>query len=116
MNSFLRKLFDDFDHSSIAKFTEKKIILLRSSSSLLSEQKIRAAVENARLIKKVSYICVGIFSIALHIAFNNEFTLFPFFLLPFSCFFGYFIVDSYKYFCRLLILGAFLIELTLTRV
>nr|CAD1832462.1 unnamed protein product [Ananas comosus var. bracteatus] len=47
------QLFDDFDHSSIAKFTEKKIILLRSSSSLLSEQKIRAAVENARLIKKI---------------------------------------------------------------
>lgn len=82
MNSFLRKLFDDFDHSSIAKFTEKKIILLRSSSSLLSEQKIRAAVENARLTKKVSYICVGtIFSIALRIAFNNEFALFPFFLM-----------------------------------
>ncbi|CAL9760321.1 unnamed protein product [Musa acuminata subsp. burmannicoides] len=48
-----RKLFDNFDPTSVAKFTEKKILSLKSSGSLLSEQKMRAVVENARQILKV---------------------------------------------------------------
>ncbi|XP_072980090.1 uncharacterized protein [Typha angustifolia] len=49
-----RMLFDDFNHSSVANFTEKKILLLSSSGrTLLSEQKIRAVVENAKQIHKV---------------------------------------------------------------
>ncbi|RRT58288.1 hypothetical protein BHE74_00050636 [Ensete ventricosum] len=48
-----RKLFDNFDPASVAKFNEKKILSLKSSGSLLSEQKMRAVVENARQIFKV---------------------------------------------------------------
>ncbi|KAG9440913.1 hypothetical protein H6P81_021078 [Aristolochia fimbriata] len=49
-----RKLFDDFDILSVAKFTEKKILSLQESSSLLSEPKLRAVVENAKQILKVA--------------------------------------------------------------
>ncbi|XP_077233590.1 DNA glycosylase superfamily protein isoform X2 [Tasmannia lanceolata] len=49
-----RRLFDNFDAASIAKFTEKKILLLKASgSTLLSEPKLRAVVENARQTLKV---------------------------------------------------------------
>ncbi|XP_038973061.1 DNA-3-methyladenine glycosylase-like [Phoenix dactylifera] len=50
----LRKLFNDFDPCSVAQFAEKKIPSLKSSgSTLLSEQKMRAVVENARQMLKV---------------------------------------------------------------
>ncbi|THG16064.1 hypothetical protein TEA_005599 [Camellia sinensis var. sinensis] len=43
-----RKLFDNFDPSFVAKFTEKKLLSLRSNgSTLLSEPKLRAIVDNA---------------------------------------------------------------------
>ncbi|KAA8528624.1 hypothetical protein F0562_035979 [Nyssa sinensis] len=49
-----RKLFDDFDPSSIAKFDEKKLLSLRANgSTLLSEPKLRAVVENATQMLKV---------------------------------------------------------------
>ncbi|CAI0558795.1 unnamed protein product [Linum tenue] len=49
-----RKLFDDFDPSSIAQFTEKKLLSLRINGHLLlSEQKLRAIVGNAESILKV---------------------------------------------------------------
>uniref|UniRef100_A0A5B7C3P7 DNA-3-methyladenine glycosylase I n=1 Tax=Davidia involucrata TaxID=16924 RepID=A0A5B7C3P7_DAVIN len=49
-----RKLFDNFDPSSIAKFDEKKLLSLRENgSTLLSEPKLRAVVENANQMLKV---------------------------------------------------------------
>ncbi|XAR64109.1 DNA-3-methyladenine glycosylase I [Bertholletia excelsa] len=49
-----RKLFNDFDPSSVANFTEKKLLALRSNGSiLLSEPKLRAIVENAKLTLKI---------------------------------------------------------------
>uniref|UniRef100_A0A1D1Z255 Putative GMP synthase [glutamine-hydrolyzing] n=1 Tax=Anthurium amnicola TaxID=1678845 RepID=A0A1D1Z255_9ARAE len=49
-----REMFDNFDPVSIAKFSEKKIISFKScGSSLLSELKLRAVVENARQLLKV---------------------------------------------------------------
>ncbi|XP_021832406.1 uncharacterized protein LOC110772286 [Prunus avium] len=49
-----RKLFDDFDPSSIAKFEEKKLLSLKVNGiPLLSEQKLRAVVENAMQMLKV---------------------------------------------------------------
>ncbi|XP_077233589.1 DNA glycosylase superfamily protein isoform X1 [Tasmannia lanceolata] len=54
LDLFGRRLFDNFDAASIAKFTEKKILLLKASgSTLLSEPKLRAVVENARQTLKV---------------------------------------------------------------
>ncbi|KAK8648989.1 hypothetical protein V6N13_129727 [Hibiscus sabdariffa] len=48
------KLFDDFDPSSIAHFTEKKMLSLKVDGSLLlSETKLRAVLENAKQIVKV---------------------------------------------------------------
>ncbi|KAB2628072.1 hypothetical protein D8674_032867 [Pyrus ussuriensis x Pyrus communis] len=44
-----RKLFDNFDPSSIAKFDEKKLLSLK----VLSEQKLRAIEENAKQMLKV---------------------------------------------------------------
>ncbi|XP_068657670.1 uncharacterized protein [Aristolochia californica] len=50
-----RKLFDDFDVTTVGKFTEKKVLSLKErSSSLLSEPKLRAVVENAKQILKVA--------------------------------------------------------------
>lgn len=50
-----RKLFDNFDPVSVAKFNEKKILSLKASgSALLSEPKLRAVVENARQVLKVT--------------------------------------------------------------
>ncbi|KAE8656571.1 hypothetical protein F3Y22_tig00116999pilonHSYRG00013 [Hibiscus syriacus] len=49
-----RKLFDDFDPSSIAQFTEKKMLSLKVDGCLLlSEPKLRAIVVNAKVILKV---------------------------------------------------------------
>ncbi|KAL6867662.1 hypothetical protein ACP4OV_015686 [Aristida adscensionis] len=49
-----REMFDGFNYASVSEFTEKKINLLRSSGSmLLSEQKIRAVVANAKQMHKV---------------------------------------------------------------
>ncbi|PKA53627.1 DNA-3-methyladenine glycosylase I [Apostasia shenzhenica] len=49
-----KKIFENFNPSSVAAFDEKKILLLKSSGgSLLSEQKLRAVVENAKQILKV---------------------------------------------------------------
>lgn len=49
-----RKLFDSFDPSSIAQFTEKKLMSLKvNGSPLLSDQKLRAVVENAKQVLKV---------------------------------------------------------------
>ncbi|XP_058069114.1 uncharacterized protein LOC131218536 [Magnolia sinica] len=49
-----RKLFDNFDPASVAKFSEKKLSLKASGGALLSEQKLRAVVENARQVLKVA--------------------------------------------------------------
>lgn len=49
-----RKLFDNFDISSISQFTEKKLLSLKVNGSLLlSEPKLRAIVENAKQMLKV---------------------------------------------------------------
>ncbi|KAJ8634793.1 hypothetical protein MRB53_009060 [Persea americana] len=49
-----REVFLDFDPASVAKLNEKKIIATGSTaSSLLSEPKLRAVVENARQILKI---------------------------------------------------------------
>lgn len=49
-----RKLFDNFDPSSLANVNEKRLRLLRESgNSLLSEPKIRAIVENAKHFQKI---------------------------------------------------------------
>ncbi|XP_059636493.1 uncharacterized protein LOC132278667 [Cornus florida] len=49
-----RKLFDNFDPSLIAKFDEKKMLSLKANcSTLLSEPKLRAVVENANQVLKV---------------------------------------------------------------
>jgi DNA-3-methyladenine glycosylase I len=51
---FGRKLFDSFDPSAIAQFTEKKLMSLKvNGSPLLSEPKLRAVVENAKQVLKV---------------------------------------------------------------
>lgn len=49
VSSLGRKLFDNFDPSSIAKFDEKKLLSLK----VLSEQKLRAIDENAKQMLKV---------------------------------------------------------------
>lgn len=49
-----RKLFDNFDPSSIAKFSDKKLLSLKASGgTLLSEPKLRAVIENANQMLKV---------------------------------------------------------------
>ncbi|KAM0950423.1 putative DNA-3-methyladenine glycosylase I [Dioscorea sansibarensis] len=48
------QIFDNFDPHSVAKFDEKKLITIRTSgSTLLSEQKMWAVVENAKQMRKV---------------------------------------------------------------
>lgn len=49
-----RKLFDNFDPSSVAKFTEIELLPLRSNL-MLSEQKLRAVVENAKQTLKIQH-------------------------------------------------------------
>lgn len=52
--SIFREVFMDFDPASVSKLSERKIIAPGSpSSSLLSEQKLRGVIENARQILKV---------------------------------------------------------------
>lgn len=47
----------DFDPIAVSKLNEKKIIAPGSTaSSLLSEPKLRAIIENARQILKVCYV------------------------------------------------------------
>ncbi|OAY50791.1 DNA-3-methyladenine glycosylase [Manihot esculenta] len=54
MRDTFRKLFDNFDPSSVAQFTEKKLLSLKVNGNLLlSEPKLRAIVENAKLLLKV---------------------------------------------------------------
>ncbi|CAA7042680.1 unnamed protein product [Microthlaspi erraticum] len=49
-----RKLFEDFDPSAIAQFTEKKLLSLKVNGCLvLSEQKLRAIVDSAKSVLKV---------------------------------------------------------------
>ncbi|XP_015884611.3 uncharacterized protein LOC107420223 [Ziziphus jujuba] len=49
-----RKLLDNFDPSSVAQFTEKKLLSLKVNGVLLlSETKLRAIVENAKQVLKV---------------------------------------------------------------
>jgi DNA-3-methyladenine glycosylase I len=49
-----REIFVDFDPVAISKINEKKLVAPGSvANSLLSEQKLRAVVENARQILKV---------------------------------------------------------------
>ncbi|KAL1309486.1 hypothetical protein HN51_052169 [Arachis hypogaea] len=49
-----RKLFENFEPSSVSEFTDKKLLTLKiNGSSLLSEPKLRAIVENAKQILKV---------------------------------------------------------------
>ncbi|WVZ55870.1 hypothetical protein U9M48_006475 [Paspalum notatum var. saurae] len=49
-----REMFDGFNFASVSEFTEKKISLLRSNGIVvLSEQKIRAVVTNAKQMHKV---------------------------------------------------------------
>lgn len=49
-----RKLFENFEPSPVAQFTEKKLLTLKiNGNSLLSEPKLRAIVENAKQLLKV---------------------------------------------------------------
>ncbi|CAL4929616.1 unnamed protein product [Urochloa decumbens] len=49
-----REMFDGFNSASVSGFTEKKISMLRSNGCvILSEQKIRAVVTNAKQMQKV---------------------------------------------------------------
>ncbi|ERN18697.1 hypothetical protein AMTRI_Chr12g239550 [Amborella trichopoda] len=49
-----REVFLDFDPASVAKLSEKKIISIANNAGLqLSEPKLRAVIENARLISKI---------------------------------------------------------------
>lgn len=58
---FCRKLFEEFDPSAIAQFTEKRLMSLRVNGCLiLSEQKLRAIVENAKSVLKVGIVCFDI--------------------------------------------------------
>ncbi|KAL6982792.1 DNA-3-methyladenine glycosylase I [Sarracenia purpurea var. burkii] len=52
--NIFRKLFDNFEPSSIAKFTEKRLFSMKANgSTLLSEPKLRAVVDNANHILKI---------------------------------------------------------------
>ena len=54
MLHLFREVFLDFDPVAVSKLNEKKILVPGStSSSLLSEPKLRAIIENARQILKV---------------------------------------------------------------
>lgn len=52
-----RNLFDNFDPSSIAQFDEKKLLSLKVNGiPILSQQKLRAIVDNAIQVVKVIII------------------------------------------------------------
>ncbi|KAL8145068.1 uncharacterized protein LOC141706800 [Apium graveolens] len=49
-----RKHFDDFDPSTVARFSEEKLLSIKANcSTLLSEQKLRAVVDNANQLLKI---------------------------------------------------------------
>ncbi|CAL5205336.1 unnamed protein product [Lathyrus oleraceus] len=51
-----RQFFENFDPSSIAKFNEKKLVTPKvNGNPLLSEQKLRAIVENAKQLLKLQH-------------------------------------------------------------
>jgi DNA-3-methyladenine glycosylase I len=51
---YFREIFMDFDPVAVSKVNEKKLVAPGSiANSLLSEQKLRAVLENARQIVKV---------------------------------------------------------------
>lgn len=59
---FCREVFADFDPAAVSKLNEKKIMAPGSTaSSLLSELKLRAIIENARQISKVHIFLVMLF-------------------------------------------------------
>ena len=63
MDPFGRKLFDNFDPSSVSKFTEKKLLSLKASGgTLLSEPKLRAVIENAKQMLKVNPMVIKLVS------------------------------------------------------
>ncbi|RZC67085.1 hypothetical protein C5167_010779 [Papaver somniferum] len=52
------QLFDNFDIASVAKFSEKKILAMKTAGkNVLSEPKLRAVVDNAKQILKVQEEC-----------------------------------------------------------
>lgn len=54
-----REIFMDFDPAAVSKINEKKLVAPGSvAHSLLSEQKLRAVLENARQILKVCKACL----------------------------------------------------------
>ncbi|KAL5074004.1 hypothetical protein RYX36_012988 [Vicia faba] len=55
--NIFRKFFENFDPSSIAQFNEKKLLTpkINGNNPLLSEQKVRAIVENAKQLLKVQH-------------------------------------------------------------
>jgi hypothetical protein len=61
-----REIFDGFNFALVSEFTEKKINLLRSNGIvLLSEQKIRAVVTNAKQMQKVQeFVFLQLFAFA----------------------------------------------------
>lgn len=51
-----RKIFDEFDPSSIAKFDEERLLSIRlRGNTLLSEPKLRAIIDNAKHLLKVRF-------------------------------------------------------------
>ncbi|XP_057986821.1 uncharacterized protein LOC110655913 isoform X3 [Hevea brasiliensis] len=57
MRDIFRKLFDNFNPSSVAQFTEKKLLSLKENGNLLlSEPKLRATAENAKQLLQVDGI------------------------------------------------------------
>jgi hypothetical protein len=54
-----REIFMEFDPAAVSKINEKKLVAPGSTAhSLLSEQKLRAVLENARQILKVGSACL----------------------------------------------------------
>ena len=57
-----REVFADFDPIAVAKLNEKKLTAPGSvASSLISELKLRAIIENARQISKVNSLRFDVF-------------------------------------------------------
>ncbi|KAK8582019.1 hypothetical protein V6N13_145007 [Hibiscus sabdariffa] len=66
-----REVFMDFDPLAVSKLNEKKLIAHGSlASSLLSELKLRAIIENARQISKVDYLTLP-FTIVLPVVLSE---------------------------------------------
>jgi 3-methyladenine DNA glycosylase Tag len=77
-------MFDGFNYASVSEFTDKKINLLSKSNGnmLLSEQKIRAVVTNAKQMHKVREPCMLLFQLFDAI---NQNTLFNSFFKRIVC-------------------------------